>query len=518
MSDASQNTRRESASGRRHMRAVVLALLIGVQLVTLLVVTFALGKTSNAALHRRITEDLNNSSRESADKVEAYLDGPRRLQDLLARLTVSLGERNDALLEPAFADALISTPHVDSVFVGRSDGSFLFVRRSTNGGIVTKIIRVNGTKRTVVRSTRATPDSPPIVEAIEDAYDPRTRPWFTLATEQPGDAWTDPYVFSTSKKPGITTASVIDPTRPDSPVVGVDIELAELHQYVRTLRIGARGTAEILDSEGVPLDTVSDPGQRVFVPGGIRTLKIAGEPASRVVVPVNGSPNWQISLTVFEADYFADSDMLQRRLLLVALCSGVATTLVAWVLYQFLKRRIDRLADQANVDQLTGISNRARLLKVAERRLQRNQRSGKATYVCLLDIDAFKTINDTYGHAGGDQALKTISDRLMETLRTDDLVGRYGGEEFLVLFDSVDLATAEHIVNRIRSRLSDEPVQIADQLVVITASAGVVASRRGDDSSDLTALIAKADAALYEAKRLGRNRTVFADDLTVVSA
>jgi diguanylate cyclase (GGDEF)-like protein len=497
------------------MRLTFMALLAGVQLITLAVASWTLGSASNDVLSARLSADLVNASRESTAKIESYLDGPNRLAELLAGLVVTIGERNDAQIEATFLEALDHTPHATGAFIGRADGSFVFVSKTPDGGFSSKIIQVTGTTRTVIKHLRPTSSAVATIEVVtDDTYDPRTRPWFKLATEQQGSAWTEPYNFATSKKPGITTASMIDPSQPNSSVVGVDIELAEIHQYVESLRVSPKGSAVIVDRRSQRLGGAS----RALIPADladpadtpvVTRYQSSGRNMAMVVRQIPGSPGWRIAFASPESDYFAESGRLQSRLIKAVLVSAMLTSALALVLFMLLKQRVDSIAQKAHVDKLTGILNRARMLELAERRLQRNQRSGLSTYVCLLDVDFYKDVNDTYGHDAGDRVLETISRRLGDSTRTNDLIGRYGGDEFLVVFDEVNQASAESMVERLRRRVSDEPIDLGDHLVVITTSAGLAVASGGPQGSvPLHDVVSEADRALYRAKQRGRNQLV----------
>jgi diguanylate cyclase (GGDEF)-like protein len=509
------------AKGTRQLRLIFLVLLIGAQLVTLVFATIALGGTSEVALQQRLSADLAHASSEAANKIAAYLDAPRRLRDLTAKLTTTVGSQNDELLERVFVNTLKATPHVASVFVGRSDGSFVFASQ-TPSGYFSKIIRIDGTKRTVTTYRRATFDGVPIAEIIDDPYDPRTRPWYKLAVSQPSSPWTQPYTFATSKMPGITTAAMVDPGNASSPVVGVDVELSELHAYVDTLKVSPQGASMVIDSNAKALGGLINPvfvdflrEQKDLVAPGekarLHELVYRGNKYAAANAPIEGSPDWRIVTTSPESDYFAERHELQRRLIEVAVVSGFATTAIAFALFLFVKRRLDLVAEQSNIDQLTQVLNRARLLELAGRRLMRNQRNGDHTYVCIVDIDSFKSINDTFGHDGGDLALRTVAQRLADMMRANDLFGRYGGEEFLFVFDRVDQKTALFLVDRIRAIVSDEPIQLKEQLLSITVSAGVASTHNTPNTQTLADLITRADHALYDAKHAGKNRTVYSE-------
>jgi diguanylate cyclase (GGDEF)-like protein len=157
------------------------------------------------------------------------------------------------------------------------------------------------------------------------------------------------------------------------------------------------------------------------------------------------------------------------------------------------------LAEQANRDVLTGLHNRRYLMD----RLQRDAARGEIS-LAVIDIDHFKGVNDRYGHAGGDTALVHTGQLLAGAVRDGDLVVRYGGEEFVIVFYGIGPATAWSRIDAVRERLARTPVELGGRSVTLTLSAGVSGAQTGYDVDDL---LRQADDAMYEAKRRGRNRT-----------
>ena len=163
----------------------------------------------------------------------------------------------------------------------------------------------------------------------------------------------------------------------------------------------------------------------------------------------------------------------------------------------------------ANRDGLTGLINRRHFMLMAETELQRAQRYGRPIVVALGDLDYFKRLNDTYGHGAGDAVLRTFAALLSDSVRQSDLVCRYGGEEFAFLFPESSVEQARVLVERFRQRFAEHDVRLPDGLLVrVTLSIGLA------DASHCPIEIAlqRADFALYEAKRLGRNRVIVAED------
>ncbi|HEY3733665.1 MAG TPA: GGDEF domain-containing protein [Streptosporangiaceae bacterium] len=168
-----------------------------------------------------------------------------------------------------------------------------------------------------------------------------------------------------------------------------------------------------------------------------------------------------------------------------------------------------QLVTQARIDAKTGLLNAGTWQHEAEVEFARAQRTGMPLAVAMVDIDHFKTVNDTVGHLAGDRVLRGIAGSLRENLRSYDLTGRFGGDEFAILFPQTKLNEARRISERLRDKIAGDPVVIEDgthagYIFRLTVSIGVAASDGSQRSFD--ELIAIADAALETAKRAGRNR------------
>lgn len=165
---------------------------------------------------------------------------------------------------------------------------------------------------------------------------------------------------------------------------------------------------------------------------------------------------------------------------------------------------------QALRDPLTGVLNRRAVLDMLERELLRARRIGYPVAIAMVDLDAYKQVNDNFGHQAGDTAMASLAARIESQLRPYDAVGRYGGDEFMVVLSNCSASRAQVICERIRSAVAASPFPIRhDAEVSITLSAGVTAAEPGETVS-VCSLIQRADAALYQAKEAGRDRIVMA--------
>jgi two-component system, cell cycle response regulator len=167
----------------------------------------------------------------------------------------------------------------------------------------------------------------------------------------------------------------------------------------------------------------------------------------------------------------------------------------------------DGLAHEATHDPLTGIHNRRAILEVLARELSRAKRTGKTVSLGLCDLDHFKQINDLHGHQTGDEVLCGFARIVQNNLRAYDLVGRYGGDEFLVITPELGDSEIERAYERLRDNVAQSTVHTKAGAISITMSIGVSTGTGGDT---VDALLAEADIALYEAKKGGRNSSSYA--------
>lgn len=172
-----------------------------------------------------------------------------------------------------------------------------------------------------------------------------------------------------------------------------------------------------------------------------------------------------------------------------------------------LREANSKLKEMATHDSLTGLLNRRALYNLGSRELARARRRKSSLSAIMIDLDHFKTINDHFGHVVGDQALRKAADILRLSMREYDLLGRWGGEEFLMVLPSTDATEAVTVAERLRAELSRSPLQTTDGRVVgIRASFGVAQVCHPNSTVHFDDLVRDADLALYQAKQHGRDR------------
>jgi diguanylate cyclase (GGDEF)-like protein len=177
------------------------------------------------------------------------------------------------------------------------------------------------------------------------------------------------------------------------------------------------------------------------------------------------------------------------------------------------RQRLEELVDArtrelqvlASIDELTGILNRRRILAAAEEECQRMTRYPEALCVAMFDIDHFKLINDAFGHSVGDRALRLVAVTARSQLRLQDRIGRYGGEEFLIVFPETSLEGAARVTERVRAAIESLELDEGGFRATVSISAGVAEVARGET---LDAVLRRVDSAMYLAKSSGRNQIV----------
>lgn len=200
----------------------------------------------------------------------------------------------------------------------------------------------------------------------------------------------------------------------------------------------------------------------------------------------------------------------QQKYILIALYI-VTSGLLLGIIYQLifkLNKKIDdmqrKLHLMVHTDQLTGINNRGRFMELLEIELARTRRYNHTFSILMIDLDRFKSINDSYGHSAGDEALRTMARILLDSgLRQSDFCGRIGGEEFTVALPETPLQHALSVAERIRSKVAATPAVFGNQQISMTCSIGV-AEEKPDDVQDT--ILNRADQAMYQAKNSGRNK------------
>lgn len=289
----------------------------------------------------------------------------------------------------------------------------------------------------------------------------------------------------------------------------------------------AQRLREQLRSEGYTVREVQDGHEALQILQGPTAPSIAlldedlpGINGSEVIRRLRGLRTERYVYTVLLVAYQGRAATLRGRETGADDCLGKPVYLRELKAYLHTARRIvamehrlaearDRFRTQATRDPLTGLSNRMHIMETLDREVQRNERQQTPVSVIMVDLDYFKRINDSFGHPAGDEVLRQAAARMKDAIRSYDAVGRYGGEEFIVVLPGADLATARTVAERLRRAIADCSVRLPSGNLNVTASLGVSAVEGGVPIQG-EELIKRADAALYQAKDEGRNRVVCA--------
>ncbi len=287
------------------------------------------------------------------------------------------------------------------------------------------------------------------------------------------------------------------------------LEHAEVHSLQQT-------QLEYIESYGVNFDRAEYFEQRLQV-GRVHAL--IGLPLSY----------YQMAFRTFDDllfDYLAkvistDDDRFLSLVKLVSRISALDMSLAIEVYYNKkvhdMTNSIDALVDERQIltskiglDELTQVASRVKVLNYLDSNLIKAAQKQYCFCVAMIDLDFFKSVNDKYGHLVGDQILTDVAARMKAALRSGDILGRYGGEEFLLVLPRADINTARQITERICNSINARPFQVDDYVIPVTISIGVADGRLGDSDEDL---LGRADHALYKAKNQGRNQVVVTDQL-----
>ncbi|WP_018953809.1 diguanylate cyclase [Thioalkalivibrio sulfidiphilus] len=282
-------------------------------------------------------------------------------------------------------------------------------------------------------------------------------------------------------------------------IVEDDQDLGERYRLVLT---GAGMEAEVLASPGDIINRLNSFRPELV----LMDLYMPDYTGKDLAGVIRQHDNWTTLPIVFLS---AETD-IERQV--SAMSSGADDFLTKPVpdvqLVAAVRARIDRareLAEHVNKDSLTGLLKHASIKEAVEIEIARARRTGKPLTLAMLDIDHFKMINDTHGHATGDVVIMALATLLRQRLRESDLIGRYGGEEFLVVLPECTAEDAQLLIDDIRRRFASLSFSHGEQPFQCTLSAGLASSTDSTDHRSNELLVA-ADEALYAAKRAGRNR------------
>ncbi|MDJ0741650.1 MAG: diguanylate cyclase [Gammaproteobacteria bacterium] len=531
----------------------LLGLLILVEVMTVFAVLASQRFATERALREYSHELLKNVVDETRENAVAYL---RQAQDSVALASrvfeADLLDISDpGRLERFFLEQLRVIPQIDSLYYGDLSGNFVFSKRdpdAADDGFLTKIIRNDASadervtliyrdRHLTETARRLTPDDP---------FDPRDRPWYTRALNRHGEVWTQPYIFYTSQRPGLTVASAVwKPRDSNIGVVGADIELSAISEFLKTQRIGTSGAAFIVDRNG---DVLAHPlDARLSAQEGDATLRLkklseldpittqAGIHLERnfpdllaldyshydkfalgeksylsMFVPLlkQDQNHWIMGVYAPEDELAQKIREGQRESIFLGVAMSLLVVTAAVLIGLIMLRPIHNLQRQASEDPLTGLLNRRSFDEIAAKQLMSAGRQQRPLSAIMVDIDHFKAINDAHGHGVGDEVLQAVARRIRRGLSAQDVLSRYGGEEFAVLLPDTSLTAGQLVAERLRHAVAESPIKTSAGEMNVTISLGV--AERDGWTNGVTHLLERADHGLLAAKRDGRNRVVSA--------
>ncbi|MDD5212258.1 MAG: GGDEF domain-containing protein [Sulfuricurvum sp.] len=251
-------------------------------------------------------------------------------------------------------------------------------------------------------------------------------------------------------------------------------------------------------------------------------MEVNNHPIYRLVMPsvsILGEGNEHLLLLIDAAVYVKNEN---RLLTTASMTAGIAILFALFIAYAIYYSTINRSREEkerleelvkdrtreiellSKIDALTGLWNRGYLEEMMKMEFKRARRYKHDISILVIDLDFFKKINDTYGHLGGDEVLRSVSQRITECLRETDFVGRYGGEEIVVILAETSTELAVEIAENIRSAIAANPVYFIEETINVTASIGIAAMR--SDHEKCSEIFSEADEALYSSKKGGRNQ------------
>jgi diguanylate cyclase (GGDEF)-like protein len=310
-------------------------------------------------------------------------------------------------------------------------------------------------------------------------------------------------------------------------------ETLNLPDFLAALVAQADGVLEVslADAQGNiysssrPLPPGGEPVQEEFSSGTIRQ-RIDGLYEYQLEVPLNPEVNdGQVMLLAIDAsDYVANERKLFYTSLATSLLAIIVTVTIVYAIYrinlrrareenvrleQMVAERTDELRRISQTDKLTGLANRSHLEERLDIEFKRALRYKFPLTLAVVDLDFFKKVNDTYGHLAGDAVLREVGARLRAELRETDFVGRFGGEEFVVILTNTSLQGSLKLAEILRRFVGESPVHFEGQDLQVTASIGV--AQMIDSHESYKEIFDDADNALYHAKSSGRNRVAYMD-------
>jgi diguanylate cyclase (GGDEF)-like protein len=508
-----------TVSSKSRLRASV----VGVAVLALVVVDlFAVTLTGFHARQESVAVARDAIRREGDTTIQSIL---RHLEPAEQSANVTARLLADALLETAgpgldryLYTQLAVMPQMTGAFVGFPNGEFVFVSREAGGFRSKRITIANGSRDVEVDHLDPGFSLLSTERPSDDTYDPRTRPWFALTENSERIEWTDPYVFFSSGRPGVTAARAVRRAGTLVAVVGVDVELTGLSlfldnlsgsQYDQAFVVSGKtvvaapsvfnGRTGVDDKGALRLLTTNELGVAALIQQPNGDVQRLATPSGHDLVLHRPFPNgnalrWSVVVRAPESAFTVVVRNQQRQTLWILLAGGLAVLACALALLRMTKP-LRILNEWASTDALTGLANR-RVIYEHGVAMMNTRPDGRSLATLIIDLDNFKTINDSAGHHAGDEALRRFAQALLAHADPEATVGRLGGDEFVVLQLVQNAEAAAEAAERLMRDINVAIVSTSET-APLGASAGLSVGYEGQAFDEL---LREADAALIDAK------------------
>lgn len=449
-------------------------------------------------------------------------------------------------IERYFFDQLTLIPQIDGLFFADQQGQFLFTKRSSSDSenhFETKLIDFPDGARRVRRISRDEHFKEIDRGVLSgDIYDPRVRPWYLKAHDSAALIWSDPYIFFTSRAPGITVAMrVLDRSGKIVGIVGADVALGAISDFLAAQRVTVDGGAAVLmhqngdvlayplrrklqitEGDGlrlarlVELDSLASQAVRRLKSQhpDLATLKsshfdsftVDGNRMVTMFVPFAAQWPWLMGVYAREEQFSGTIRAGQQQALVLAVATSIVIILAAFTSGPMLIRLISSLQQRAIRDPLSRLLNRNSFEELAVQSFKQAERGARDLSAIMLSIDRFKALIEQYGHGVGDEVIVALAGRVQNALAANELVARLGAEEFAVLLPNASIVEASAVAQRLRMTVVNMPISTSAGPVEITISLGV--AQLHADTTTVSDLLAIANYRMNRVIREGRNRVM----------
>jgi diguanylate cyclase (GGDEF)-like protein len=504
----------------------LLGILILVEVLTVFAVLASQRFATERALSEYTNELLRNVVDETRENAEGYLASAADSINLAAGLLGSglLDAADSARLDAFFLQQLLVIPQIDAVYFGDDSGRFVFSKRAAaDDGYVSKIISpgLPDTRRvTLVERDAALAETARRADP-DDRFDPRQRPWYQQASAAQGVVWTAPYIFYTSKRPGLTVAREV--RRSDGSVLGVvgaDVELSALSQFLQTQRVGRSGAAFIVYGDGgvlahprkaepveaadgslqlpalAQVDPVGAFASQRFERQGARPdqpdeplydrFRLRDTSYLAMFTPLieQGAEPWLMGIYAPEDELARKIREGQHESIILGVVVSLLVVTAAVMVGMVLLRPLYAQQRQAREDPQTGVLDRQSFDEQARRRLRSAGRIRQRVSALLIRIDGLSRLTERHGETVGRDILRLVAQRLTAGVSRLDQVGRYGDGEFALLVPGASYANAEGIARRLTRLVETEPFQAGEHALAIRVSIGIAETTDYDETPD----------------------------------